>query len=109
LEQLFLNVIQNAAQALGAGGEAVVRVGRDGGSALVTIQDDGAGIPPEDLERVFDPLFSTKEGGTGLGLTIARRIARAAGGDIFVTSARGQGTTVEIRLPLADIPQDGTL
>jgi len=109
LEQLFLNVIQNAAQALDAGGEAVVRIGREGGSAVVTIHDDGAGIPPEDLDRVFDPLFSTKEGGTGLGLTIARRIARAAGGDIHVDSARGQGTTVEIRLPLADIPQDGTL
>jgi signal transduction histidine kinase len=109
LEQLFLNIIQNAAQALDAGGEAVVRVDRDGESAVITIQDDGAGIPPEDLERVFDPLFSTKEGGTGLGLTIARRIARAIGGDVHVESARGTGTTVEVRLPLADTPQGGSL
>lgn len=109
LEQLFLNVIQNAAQALEAEGEAVVRMECDGGSAVVTIHDDGAGIPPEDLERVFDPLFSTKEAGTGLGLTIARRIARAAGGDIHVESARGTGTTVKIRLPLAAAPQGGSL
>jgi signal transduction histidine kinase len=109
LEQLFLNIIQNAAQALDAGGEAAVRIGRDGGSAVVTIEDGGSGIPPEDLERVFDPLFSTKEGGTGLGLTIARRIARAAGGDVQVESSIGNGTTVEIRLPLADEPPGGTL
>ncbi len=87
LEQLFLNVILNAAQALQADGEAVVRFNRERASAVVTIHDDGIGIPAEDLERVFDPLFSTKEGGTGLGLTIARRIARAAGGDIHVDSA----------------------
>jgi signal transduction histidine kinase len=101
LEQLFLNVIQNAAQALEAGGEAVVRVDREGESAVVTVRDDGVGIPAEALERVFDPLFSTKEGGTGLGLTIARRIARAAGGDIHVESISGRGTSVRIRLPLA--------
>jgi signal transduction histidine kinase len=109
LEQLFLNVIQNAAQALDSGGEALVRVDRDRESAVVAIRDDGAGIPPEDVERVFDPLFSTKEGGTGLGLTIARRIARAAGGEIHVESTGGTGTTVEIRLPLAAAPEGGPL
>ncbi|UCC82463.1 MAG: sensor histidine kinase, partial [Gemmatimonadota bacterium] len=109
LEQLFLNVIQNAAQALEAGGAAVVRVGREGESAVVTVHDDGMGIPAEALERIFDPLFSTKEGGTGLGLTIARRIARAAGGDIRVESPSGKGTTVEIRLPLAGAPEGRAL
>lgn len=109
LEQLFLNVLQNAAQALDAGGEAVVRLDRASGSAVVSIHDDGVGIPPEILERVFDPLFSTKEAGTGLGLTIARRIARAAGGDIRVESARDAGTTVEVRLPIAATEQDNAL
>jgi signal transduction histidine kinase len=109
LEQIFLNVIQNAAQALEAGGAAVVRVDRDSDSAVVTVHDDGAGIPAEVLERVFDPLFSTKKGGTGLGLTIARRIARAAGGDIHVESGGGEGTTVVIRLPLAAAPQGSAL
>ncbi len=109
LEQLFLNVIQNAAQALEPGGAAMVRVDREATSAVVTVHDDGVGIPADVLERVFDPLFSTKEGGTGLGLTIARRIARAAGGDIHVESASGEGTTVEIRLPLAAAPQGGAL
>jgi signal transduction histidine kinase len=109
LEQLFLNVIQNAAQALASGGEALVRVDRDRDSAVVAIRDDGAGIPPEDLERVFAPLFTTKEGGTGLGLTIARRIAQAAGGEIHVESTRGTGTSVEIRLPLATVSEGGPL
>jgi signal transduction histidine kinase len=101
LEQLFLNVIQNAAQALEAGGEARVGVKREGQTAVVTVQDDGVGIPEEALDQIFDPLFSTRKGGTGLGLTIARRIARTAGGDIQVRSAPGSGTTVTIRLPLA--------
>jgi signal transduction histidine kinase len=109
LEQLFLNVLQNAAQALEAEGKAEVRVRRDRESAVVTVQDEGVGIPDEVLERVFDPLFSTKEGGTGLGLTIARRIARAAGGDIHVESTGGKGTTVEIHLPLAAAPHGSAL
>jgi signal transduction histidine kinase len=86
-----------------------VRVDRDRDSAVVAIRDDGAGIPPEDLERVFAPLFTTKEGGTGLGLTIARRIAQAAGGEIHVESTRGTGTSVEIRLPLATVSEGGPL
>lgn len=100
LEQLYLNVIQNAAQALDSGGKAIVRVTQEGRTALITVHDDGVGIPDEALDRIFDPLFSTKKGGTGLGLTIARRIARAAGGDIHVGSGGGSGTAVEIRLPL---------
>jgi signal transduction histidine kinase len=100
LEQLYLNVIQNAAQALDSGGKAIVRVTQEDRTALVTVHDDGLGIPEEALDRIFDPLFSTKKGGTGLGLTIARRIARAAGGDIHVGSGEGSGTAVEIRLPL---------
>lgn len=109
LEQLFLNVLQNAAQALEAGGQTTVGIDRDDGSVAVMIHDDGVGMPPEVLERVFDPLFSTREAGTGLGLTIARRIARATGGEIHVESAEGKGTTVRIRLPLADSPQGDSL
>jgi len=109
LEQLFLNVMQNAAQALEPGGEATATIHLDDRWAEVTIHDNGAGIPPENLERIFDPLFSTREAGTGLGLTIARRIARATGGGIWVESASGLGTTVRIRLPLADAPEGGSM
>jgi signal transduction histidine kinase len=99
LEQLFLNLIQNAAQSLARGGEVRVRVSLDGRDIVASIADDGAGIPPDLLERVFDPLFTTRSEGTGLGLTIARRIAEAHGGSIAVESESGAGTRLTVRLP----------
>jgi signal transduction histidine kinase len=70
---------------------------------VVTIQDDGCGIPSEAIERLFDPFFTTKPGGegTGLGLVISQEIVRKHGGEIAVESALGRGTTVRIRLPIA--------
>ena len=70
---------------------------------VVTIRDDGCGIPEEAIERLFDPFFTTKPGGegTGLGLVISHEIVRKHGGEIAVESALGRGTTVRIRLPVA--------
>jgi signal transduction histidine kinase len=65
----------------------------------VSIQDTGKGIEPEDLDRIFEPFFSSRPEGTGLGLPIARRIAQAHGGDLSVESRGGTGTTVTVRLP----------
>ncbi len=65
------------------------------------MQDDGAGIPADDLDQVFEPLFSTRPEGTGLGLPIARRIALAHRGTLELDSAPGRGTTVRVRLPMA--------
>ena len=103
LEQLFLNLLLNAAQALDSGGVAHVTVAIEDSTVVVTIRDDGRGMPPDQLERVFEPLFTTRPGGggTGLGLTIARRIATAHGGDIRLASEPDRSTTVEVRLPLA--------
>lgn len=101
LEQLFLNLMQNAAQALEAGGEAKVAAGAKGERIEVTVSDNGAGIPEPELIRVFEPLFSTRPEGTGLGLTIARRIAVAHRGTLELESEVGEGTTVAVRLPLA--------
>jgi len=103
LEQLFLNLLLNAAQALESGGVADVTIAVEDSTVVVTIRDNGRGIPPDQLERVFEPLFTTRPGGggTGLGLTIARRIATAHGGDIQLASEPDRGTTVEVRLPLA--------
>ncbi|MGD8278456.1 MAG: ATP-binding protein [Gemmatimonadota bacterium] len=99
LEQLFLNLLQNAAQALRPGGRANVRARVEGDAIVLTVSDDGAGIPEDLQQRVFDPLFSTRSEGTGLGLTIARRIAEAHGGGVELESEPGAGTHVRVRLP----------
>ncbi|MBI4409490.1 MAG: HAMP domain-containing protein [Gemmatimonadetes bacterium] len=101
LEQLFLNILLNAAQALGSGGCARAHVRTQDDEAVVAISDNGRGIPPDVLEHVFEPFFSTRPDGTGLGLAVAQRIAAAHHGEVRVDSRSGEGTTVEVRLPLA--------
>lgn len=99
LERLFLNLLLNAAQALGPGGRATVSVEIEEDGVRISIQDGGKGIETENLERVFDPFFSTRPDGTGLGLPISQRIAQAHGGDLMVESELGVGTTVTVLLP----------
>lgn len=101
LEQLFLNVLLNAAQALEADGEAGISVSVGGGNVVVDIWDTGVGIDPGTLGSVFDPFVSTKREGTGLGLSVARQIVAAHGGAISIDSALEAGTTVSIQLPMA--------
>src|SRR5262249_32511297 len=101
LEQLFLNLFLNAAQALPAGGHAHVATSTLNGCITATITDDGSGITADAIGRVLDPFFTTRPGGTGLGLPIARQIAVAHGGDLSITSEPGAGTTVSVRLPAA--------
>lgn len=101
LEQLFLNILLNAAQALDEGGEATVVVEPSEKQVSIRIRDEGPGIPAEALDRVFEAFYSTREGGTGLGLPIARRIAQAQGGHLTVHTSAGAGTEVEIILPLS--------
>jgi signal transduction histidine kinase len=102
LEQLFLNLLLNSAEALPRGGHAKISAGRDGVVVFVRVEDDGPGIPEGVRERIFEPLFSTKETGTGLGLTISRRIVEAHRGDLSVIDVEGGGTCFEVRLPAAD-------
>jgi nitrogen fixation/metabolism regulation signal transduction histidine kinase len=98
------NVIENAIHAMPGGGRLTIASRRetvDGrGSAVVSVNDTGVGMGPEDVARIFEPYFSTKATGTGLGLTIAKRNIELNGGSIEVESARGTGTTVVVRLPL---------
>jgi signal transduction histidine kinase len=101
LEQLFLNLIQNAAEALSPNGEAVVELSVEDGSASVTIRDAGRGMPAEVQEKAFEPFFSTRSEGTGLGLPIARRIASAHSAELTLQSLPGQGTTAVVTLPLS--------
>jgi signal transduction histidine kinase len=101
LEQLFLNILLNAAEALEHNGQAGVTVRTENGSAQVNIWDAGPGISAEGLAKLFDPFYSTKKEGTGLGLSVARQIVAAHAGSIHVDSAVDSGTTVTVTLSLA--------
>ncbi len=104
LKQVFMNLLINARQAIHKNGRIVVSVGFDasGTQALVTVADDGPGIPEDIQEKIFDPFFPTKPTGqgTGLGLSVSYGIIEDHGGTIEVASARPSGTEFRIRLPL---------
>jgi PAS domain S-box-containing protein len=101
IQQVFLNILLNAVQAMPHGGQLklVIRVGADGRSTEVIFRDSGVGISPEDLLRVMNPFFTTKPGGTGLGLPTSERIMRQHGGWINIDSEVGRGTTVTLIFP----------
>ncbi|MBN1193531.1 MAG: PAS domain-containing protein [Coriobacteriia bacterium] len=102
LKQVFVNLVSNAVQAMESpGGTISLRVWEEDASVFVSIADTGPGMDPEALGKVFDPFFSTKEGGTGLGLTIVHRIIDQHGGRIEVSSTIGEGTTFTVVLPAA--------
>jgi len=100
LKELLFNLVLNALQACARGGRVRVAVSAAVHRATVAIRDDGGGIRKEDLARVFEPYFTTKEAGSGLGLAIARRIADDHGGTIDIASDLGKGTTVCYTMPL---------
>jgi signal transduction histidine kinase len=99
LLQVFLNLIQNAVQATEAGGRIVVRAKPDGPGVAIEVEDTGAGIRPEDLQRVFDPFFTTRARGTGLGLFVTHSIVQRHRGSIEALSELGKGTLFRVRLP----------
>lgn len=105
LGQVLLNLIVNAAQSIpkdGPAGNIVIKVSRDGSRVVVAIADDGAGIPPEIEERIFEPFFSTKrDRGTGLGLAICNQIITSFGGEIGASRNSERGATFTIALPMA--------
>jgi signal transduction histidine kinase len=100
LEQLFLNLLRNAAEALEEGGRAWVEIQVTRDQVRVSVLDDGPGIPPDTLPSVLEPFVSTKGEGTGLGLPISLRIARAHGGELTLESTPGEGTACHVVLPL---------
>jgi len=99
LEQVFINILLNAAQAMSGGGTLGIATRTTGSDLEVIIRDTGAGIPQEHLRRIFDPFFTTKEKGTGLGLAVSYGIVENHGGAIEVESTVGVGTTFTIRFP----------
>lgn len=101
LRQVVLNLLRNADEALGDR-QGTIRVGLalEGGQALLTVADDGPGMTPEVAAQVFDPFFTTRAEGTGLGLSLCRNIVETAGGSILLETSPGVGTTFSVRLPL---------
>ena len=99
LKQVFYNLIRNSAQAMGSDGELTVRTGFDDENIFLNFVDNGPGIPADQVSRVFDPYFTTKKTGSGLGLMIVRRIVHEHGGEIEFASREGKGTKVTVYLP----------
>jgi signal transduction histidine kinase len=97
-----MNLMLNAVQAMSTGGTLVVRSRREQESIVIDIEDTGPGIPPEHLNRIWDPFFTTKPvgQGTGLGLSITHRIVTRHGGHITVDSETGRGARFHIELPV---------
>ena len=102
LHQVFLNLVMNAGQAIGATGEIRIETCEEDDAIVVSVIDDGCGIPADRVGRIFEPFFTTKPvgEGTGLGLGIAREIVQRHGGEIDVESTLGEGTAFRVRLPL---------
>lgn len=100
--QVLLNLYLNAIQAMERGGALTVRALMEPGVLRVEVEDSGPGIAPEALGHIFDPYFTTKPNGVGLGLSIVHKIVEAHGGDIFVDKAGGDGTRFVIRIPQKD-------
>ncbi len=110
LEQVFVNLCDNALDAMPQGGELTMTAHMQQRSVAIRVHDTGTGIPQARLPRIFEPFYTTKAPGkgTGLGLAICRRIIDEVGGTIEVTSAVGHGTTFTIRLPLAGMVSEAS-
>jgi PAS domain S-box-containing protein len=110
LKQVFLNLIKNAAEAITDKGQVEVSTRwitehklKGQNSMSIEISDDGAGIPPDSLEKIFNPFYTTKKEGSGLGLFLAYQIIAKHGGAIFIDSDVGVGTTIKVFLPISGV------
>ena len=105
INQIFLNLLTNAADAIEESGDIVIRTAEDGNKVRISIADTGSGIAPDILSKIRDPFFTTKEvgKGTGLGLSIVDQIIQSHGGELLIETEPGKGTTVTIVLPVIGI------
>jgi PAS domain S-box-containing protein len=102
IKQVFFNLIKNAMEAMARGGRLRIAARADDSWVYLAFADTGVGIAQADLPRIFQPYFSTKRGGHGLGMMIVQRILRAHGGQIALESQPGKGTTITLQFPLKD-------
>ena len=100
IQQVLVNLIKNAMQAMIRGGTLTLQTGEGSDGVWVSVADTGGGIPEDQLNRIFEPFYTTKKKGSGLGLMLVQRIVRAHGGRIDLQSQVGRGTTFRIWLPL---------
>lgn len=100
LQQVLVNLVKNAMQAMTRGGELTLRTGEGMDGVWVSVEDTGGGIAQEQINRIFEPFYTTKKKGSGLGMMIVRRIIREHGGRIDIDSRLGQGTSIRVWLPL---------
>ena len=100
MTRALTNIIENALHAMGAHGTLTIVAQPDDQFVNIRVSDTGAGMDADALARAFEPYFSTKASGTGLGLPIAKRNVELNGGTIAISSERDRGTTVEMRLPI---------
>lgn len=113
MKQVFHNLIRNSSQAIGSDGNIIISTQFDDYSVTLSFEDDGPGISSEEVGKVFDPYFTTKKTGSGLGLLIVNRIIREHAGSIEFKSEKNKGTTVNISLPRAEnqirfLPKEGS-
>ena len=108
LQEVFMNVLRNAAEAMPAGGVITVSISRARGYLSIDIEDTGEGMPKEVMDRIFEPFFTTKQKGTGLGLAVCHTIVQEEhGGELLYESRIGEGTTATVLLPMMHEPENG--
>ncbi|MDB5318669.1 MAG: signal transduction histidine kinase [Phycisphaerales bacterium] len=100
IKQAVLNLMLNALQAMPEGGDLILSASKEDGVALIDIIDTGKGIPPEAIDKIFQAYYTSKKGGTGLGLAMTQRIVKEHGGNLTVKSEVGKGSDFQLRLPL---------
>ena len=99
IKRVFQNILTNAIQAMPEGGRLTIKGVTENDSLRISFIDTGVGIPPENLEKLFIPLFTTKSKGTGFGLPVCKRFVESHGGEICVESKEGKGSTFTVILP----------
>lgn len=100
MKQALLNIIKNAEAAMPHGGELTIKTYESDGNVVLDVRDTGIGISEENIGKIFEPYFTTKQFGSGLGLTVVYKIIKEHGGEIFLESKEGKGTTFSIKIPV---------
>jgi signal transduction histidine kinase len=99
----LINLLLNSIQAIEDRGEVVIECGREDGFSYISVADNGEGIESEEMEKIFEPYYSTKKFGIGLGLAITKRFVEEHGGTISIDSKTGKGTVMKIRVPYYEV------
>lgn len=100
MKQVILNITKNALEAMENGGTLTIKLKELNNRVSITVYDTGVGIPETELKKLFEPFYTSKSSGTGLGLVVCRRIIQSFNGEIYLSSVENKGTKVDIILPL---------